>query len=202
MRFVAVLALLLPLQEKKKDPATTKEAMQKIQLLVGEWRCTGEPDDKKAKPWLEKDAWNFKIDKEDYALELKITDGAHFKEGLLTYDLKAKVYRLVATPLEGDKKTYEGKLADKELALERVPKDGEKDAKPERLVFNLLRDNRFLLSLETRQGSSKEWSSVFVMGCTKEGVPFVKGSGAPVCIITGGTAALTSDYKGKTYHFC
>src|SRR5690349_10057351 len=120
---IAALAALLLLQAKPPPPiATTKEAMQKVQLVVGEWRVTGMPRETKREPWAEKASWGFKIDKDEYSLSLTTTDGAFWKEGTLTFDLKKQVYVLQAVLKDGGKRTYEGKLVEKEklLTLEEV----------------------------------------------------------------------------------
>ena len=47
----------------------------------------------------------------------------------------------------------------------------------------------------------KDWNRQSQLGCTKEGVPFVRGEG-PKCIVTGGTGTIPVTYAGKTYYVC
>jgi hypothetical protein len=153
----ALLTTLLLLQAKEPPPiATTKEAMQKIQLVVGDWRVTGMPREMKREPWAEKASWGFKIEKDDYSLSLATTDAVFWKTASLKFDLKRQVYVLEAV-LPGDaKRAYEGKLAEKErlLTLEEAT-----EAWPrERAVFSLLRDNRFLIDIETQSAKGKDWT--------------------------------------------
>src|SRR5688572_33194561 len=133
MTFLLLAALL------QKAPSTTKEAMKPVQLLVGEWRV--EVDGPDAADWGETQAWEYKIDGQTYGLQFTVKDGKRFKDGVLSYDLKKKVYRLDATRSDGAKAAFEGKLTDKELVLDEQV--GE-TAAAERLNFNLLRDNRFI----------------------------------------------------------
>jgi len=197
---IAALAALLLLQAKPPPPiASTKEAMQKVQLVVGDWRVTGMPREMKREPWAEKASWGFKIEKDEYSLALTTTDGAFWKEATLTFDLKKQVYVLGAALAGGGTRTYEGKLVEKEklLTLEETT-----DAWPrERAVFSLLRDNRFLIDIETQAAKGKDWTAVAQLGCTKEGVPFVRGEGIK-CIVTGGSGTIPVTHGGKTYYVC
>lgn len=195
-----LLAALLLLQAKPPPSiATTKEAMQKVQLIVGDWRVTAMPRELKRDPWTEKASWSFRIEKDDYSIRLAATDAVFWKEAALAFDLKNQVYTLDAELAGGGRRRYAGKLADKErvLALEEAT-----DTWPrERAVFSLLRDNRFLIDLEVQSAKEKDWNTQAQLGCTKEGVPFVRGEG-PKCIVTGGTGTIPVTYGGKTYYVC
>lgn len=196
MSMNALFALLLGALAQDKEPATTKQAMFPIQLLVGEWRVTVESNVGNEDGWTETHSWEYKIEKETYALRFTVKEGKRAKDGVLSYDLKKKVYRLDLNRPDGTKVAYEGKLQGKELSLEEVGKDKE----PERWVFTLLRHNRFLVAIETRQGAST-WLMTHSLGCTKEGVPFVT-SEAPKCPVTGGIGTIEVQHAGKSYYVC
>lgn len=192
--------LALGLQDKKEpDPSSTKEAMRRIQLLVGEWRVTGQNEEAQEDAWSEKHQWGFMIEKDVFSLQMSVTDGKALKEGLLSYDLKRKVYRLAVTRADGTAVTYEGPLKNREMALEQVVEKGA--AVQERLVFQLLRDNRHLIARERRAGTSATWIFMQSFSCTKEGVPFVKNEG-PKCVVTGGTGTIAVSHGGKSYTVC
>jgi hypothetical protein len=195
-----LLAVLLLVQEKPPPPiASTKEAMQKVQLVVGDWRVTAMPREMKRDPWSEKAAWSFKIEGDDYSLTLTTTDGVIWKDAVLRFDLKKQVYVLETTLAAGGARLYEGKLVEKEklLTLEEAT-----EAWPrERAVFSLLRDNRFLVDVESQAAKGKDWITQVQLGCTKEGVPFVRGEG-PKCIVTGGSGTIAVTHAGKTYYVC
>ena len=80
--------------------------------------------------------------------------------------------------------------------------DDEEKGEEERLVFVLLRFNRYLVRIERKAKSSGYWSVVASIGCTKEGVPFVRKSNGPKCIVTGGYGSMTVQHKGKMYYIC
>ncbi|HZE98777.1 MAG TPA: hypothetical protein VE981_17320 [Planctomycetota bacterium] len=193
-----MLAVGLGLLACQKDPATTRDAMKPVQLLVGEWRIEVSCDDAKEEAWSETQAWEFKIDKEEYALQFESKGGKKLKGGVLSYDLKKKVYRLELVRPDDKKAVLEGKLSGKELALEEVV---EGKAKAERMTFNLLRDNRVLINIEHRDAGKNNWTQTYSYSSTKNGVPFVRVE-AGKCVVTGGTPASTVDYKGVTYNLC
>ena len=190
-----LLASLLAFQ---KDPSSTKEAMKPVQLLVGEWRAQVSSEDGKDEPWEETQNWEYKIDKEEYALQFEVKGGKKFKSGVLSYDLKKKHYRLDAVRVSDAKATFEGKLSGKELPLEEVV-----DAKSnqEKVVFTLLRDNRVLIAVERKEAGKNVWTPHVSVASTKQGVPFVRAA-QTFCVVTGGTPSSTVDYKGVTYNLC
>jgi len=172
--------------------------MKPIQLLVGEWRAQVASDDGKDEPWEEMQSWEYKIDKEEYALQFDIKGSKKFKSGVLSYDLKKKTYRLDALRANDQKSAFEGKLSGKELVLEEVV-DGK--GGQDRITFNLLRDNRILVGFERKDAGKNNWAPHLSAAATKQGVPFVRGQSA-VCVVTGGTPSSSVEYKGVTYPLC
>jgi YHS domain-containing protein len=195
MNIIVALSCLLVCQ---KEPSSTKDAMKPIQLLVGEWRVQVTCDDGKDEAWEETQAWEYKIDKEEYALQFEIKGGKRFKSGVLSYDLKKKVYRLEAVRHTDKKAVFEGKLSGKELSLDEV---SEEKGAVERIVFNLLRDNRILVGVERKDAGKNNWAPSISLAATKNGVPFTRGD-APKCVVTGGTPSTTVEFKGVTYSVC
>ncbi|HVR86612.1 MAG TPA: hypothetical protein VMU54_19975 [Planctomycetota bacterium] len=191
-------AIALGLLACQKEPASTKDAMKPIQLLVGEWRIEVSSEDQKQDAWSETQAWEFKIDKDEYGLQFESKEGKKLKSGVISYDLKKKLYRLDIVRHDDRKSTFEGKLSAKELALEEIV---DAKAAAEKVTFNLLRDNRVLVSWERREAGRNNWSPTYNYACTKNGVPFVRTE-AGKCVVTGGTPATTIDYKGVTYNLC
>lgn len=192
---LAILATVLALQ---KDPASTKEAMKPIQLLVGEWRAQVSSDDGKDEAWEETQNWEYRIDKEEYALQFETKGGKKFKSGVVSYDLKKKVYRLDAVRLNDTKASFEGRLNGKELPMEEMV---EAKAAQEKVTFNLLRDNRILIAVERKEAGKNNWAPSLSFASTKQGVPFVRAA-QTFCVVTGGTPSSTVEYKGVTYNLC
>jgi hypothetical protein len=192
------LALVATLLAGQKEPSSTRDAMKPIQLLVGEWKAQVSSDDAKEDAWEETQNWEFKIDKEEYALQFEIKGGKKFKSGVLGYDMKKKVYHLDLLRANDQKAAFEGKLAGKELAMDEII---EGKGTQERVSFNLLRDNRILMSLEKKEEGKKNWAPHLSYAATKQGVPFVRGESAK-CVVTGGTPSSSVEYKGVTYALC
>ena len=192
------LILLATLVAFQKDPSSTKDAMKPVQLLVGEWRAQVSSEDGKEEAWEETQSWEYKIDKEEYGLQFEVKGGKKFKSGVLGYDLKKKVYRLDAVRMNDQKATFEGKLAGKELALEEA---GDAKGTLEKVTFNLLRDNRVLMSVERKEAGKSNWAPSLSYASTKQGVPFVRAESAK-CVVTGGTPSSTVEYKGMSYNLC
>ena len=195
---MTTLTLIATLFACQKDPASTRDAMKPVQLLVGEWKAQVSSDSGKEEGWEEAQSWEYKIDKEEYALQFEVKGGKTFKSGVLSYDLKKKSYRLDAVRVNDQKASFEGRLAGKELAMEEVI-DGK--GAQDRITFNLLRDNRILIALERKEAGKNNWAPHFSAAATKQGVPFVRAQTA-VCVVTGGTPASTVEYKGVTYNLC
>jgi len=192
------LMLLAALVAFQKDPSSTKDAMKPVQLLVGEWRAQVSSEDGKEEAWEETQSWEYKIDKEEYGLQFEVKGGKKFKSGVLGYDLKKKVYRLDAVRMNDQEATLEGKLSGKELALEEV---GDAKGALEKVTFNLLRDNRVLMSVERKEAGKSNWAPSLSTASTKQGVPFVRAESAK-CVVTGGTPSSTVEYKGMSYNLC
>jgi YHS domain-containing protein len=190
-----MLALLLAFQ---KDPASTKDAMKPVQLLVGEWKAQVSCDDGKGDAWEETQNWEYKIDKEEYALQFDIKGGKNCKSGVLSYDLKKKLYRLEIVRANDQKAVFEGKLSGRELAMEeQVEGKGGQD----KITFNLLRDNRILIGMERKEAGRNNWAPHLSYAATKQGVPFVRAE-KNFCVVTGGTPSSSVEYKGVTYNLC
>ena len=128
-----------------------------------------------------------------------LDDGVFWKDALLGYDVEKKYFTLEATLAAGTKRTYQGTLKEKDQEL-TLTQTGEEFPK-ERVIFSLLRSNRFLITYELQAAKGKDWAAQAVLGVTKEGVPFATGTG-PVCIVTGGTGSMTVSYQGKSYYVC
>jgi len=201
----ALLILCAPFApQDSKAPKDTKKAMDPFRHFIGKWRGAGMPEPgSKLKAWEEEASWEYSIIKNDYSLKSGFKDGKLYKAWHLKYDKKKKIYRMFVTTAGGKKQTYEGKMKRRELTLVQVTVKGESAPDPEeKITFNLLHSNRYLVFVDRRAKGKKAWTTLTTLAYTKKGVPFVKGRPIPECIVTGGNATLTLSYKGKTYPIC
>lgn len=204
--FVPPLALLVSLVAIA-DPAKTpsaRESLKPFNILVGAWKGSGSPegtlDERQKGHWLETLTWEWQFKGDDAWLSVKFDKGKHFTSGELRQAAGKNEVQLTLVTVEKERRTYTGTLKGKQLALEReVP-----DAKiVERLTFALLHDNRITYRLETRPANGTALTKKYLVGLTKEGVPFVDvGPSERECIVSGGTGTITVTYEGKTYYVC
>ena len=199
---VALAALALPAAgaEAKK---TAKQGLQELHELIGSWKCTGNPlvgpKEERDRFWQEKIAWQWQFKDKDVWLSADVTKGKHYSKFEVRYDPEKAAYLLKATTPQKQTVEFTGKLANKKLTFERTD---EKSKRGERLVFQLLHSNRYVLYYEERPADSRSFAQQYRVGSTKEGVPFASVDKGPECIVSGGLGTMAVTYKGKTYYVC
>ena len=208
MRFAAIscsfVIFALPAIPGEPKSPTAREALKPFNLLVGSWKGTGTPEgtpeERQKGHWVETVSWEWQFKGDDAWLTVAFDKGKHFAKGeLRSIPAKSEV-QLTLTTVAKETLTYTGSLKGKQFALEReVP-----DAKlVERLTFSLLHDNRITYRLETRPAGGTLLSKKYLVGMTKEGVPFVDvGPSQRECVVSGGQGTIAVTYEGKTYYVC
>lgn len=185
-------------------PASAKEALQPLNVLIGSWKGTGYPEGTKAERaaglWTETIAWSWQFKNNDAWLTVTFDKGKHYTKGELRYSAEKGAYQLTLTAADKSTSSFAGALKDKTLTLDRT--DGPA-GEEQRLVFSLLHHNRYLYRLETRPAGSKlGFVKQFQVGATKEGVPFAEVPKGPECVVSGGLGTMKVTYKGKDYYVC
>ena len=207
MRPVAVLSLFLvagPIAGESPKEKSAREALKPLNILVGSWKGTGTPEGslevRQKGHWVETVAWEWQFKGDAAWLAVTIDKGKYFTSGELRPRADADGFELSLNTVDKEKRTYTGTLNGKQLAFERTVKDAKQ---VERLTFSLLHDNRITYRLETRAESGTTFTKQYLVGLTKEGVPFVDvGRSERECIVSGGTGTIAVSYEGKTYHVC
>jgi hypothetical protein len=206
MRFLMVSSLVLCIGTAVADSTkpTPREVLRPFNMLVGSWKGAGTPegtaDERQKGHWQETVTWEWQFKGEDAWLTVKFDKGKHFASGELRPVPERDQFQLTLVTVDKEKRTYTGTLKGKQLALEReVP-----DAKlVEVLTFSLLHDNRIIYRLETRPAKGTLLTKKYLVGLTKEGIPFVEvGPNERECIVSGGTGTIPVTYEGKTYYVC
>lgn len=187
--------------ETKKS---AKEALQAFNDLIGSWKCTGEPmtgsrDEKDKGFWQEKIAWQWQFKDKDIWLLADLTKGKYYTKFELRYVPDGDRYQLKATTTDKQERTFAGKLEKSTLTVERTD---EKTKQGQRIVFALNHSNRHVCYLEEKAPTSRTYTRLFRIGCTKEGVPFASVDKGPECIVSGGLGTMPVTFKGKTYYVC
>ena len=199
---VPLLAVSVVAAEAKP---TAKQALQAFNDLIGEWRGTGEPlvgsrDDRLNKFWTETIRWEWQFKGDDAWLLAKIEKGKYFTGGELRYLPEKGTYRLILKTVGKESLTFEGKLDDKRLTLDRTDETKKEN---QRFVLSMLHSNRYLFRYETKATDQTSYTAIYRVGATKEGEPFAgRGDDKPECIVSGGLGTMPVMYKGKTYYVC
>lgn len=183
---------------------TAKTALQDLNVLIGTWKGTGAPEGTLAERqkgfWTETVTWEWQFKAEDDPwLAVKFDGGKHFTRGTLRYLPARDQYELTLQTVEKTSVVFTGPIEKQRLLLER--KD-DKTQETQRLVLNLLHDNRHLYHLETGTGERPFFRKKYQVGCTRDGVAFATGDNKPECVVSGGLGTMPVMYKGKTYYVC
>ena len=187
-----------------------------FEYLVGQWNGNAMPKDNPAKQfrgWPEKHTWAWFFDQGKPAgLKVTIEGGKILATGKLTYDPARRHYRLegIEPKPRGGPIAFEGALEEtgRILVLERVAVAGVPTKKPGRMRLSL-RPNanfvRYTMTQDLQDPDAVQFTRMIEVGLTKEGESFAAGAVAaerPKCIVTGGTATMTTNFQGRSIPLC
>ncbi|MFI5461287.1 MAG: tetratricopeptide repeat protein [Isosphaerales bacterium] len=197
-------------------PRDIPPAFAPFEYLVGRWKGQGIPRDKGAnqfRGWTETHTWAWIFAKGKPAgLSVTIEGGKVLAAGKLSYDQARNRYLLEATeprPL-GGRISFEGTLDEsrKLLVLDRTAATG-KSARDSGKMRLSLHPNanfvRYTMTEDRQEPGAFAFARLIEVGLTREGESFAGGSTAserPKCIVTGGAAAMTLTYQGRTFSIC
>lgn len=189
-----------------REPAkpTAKEALQAFNDLIGSWKGTGEPNgtrEEKLKGfWTETIKWEWHFKGDDAWLVGTFDKSKYYTGAELRYLPAKETYQLTLKTLGKESLTFEGKLKDKRLTLDRTD---ETKKEMQRLVISLLHSNRYLYRYEVKGAQETSYAAKYQVGATKEGVPFANaGDDKMECVVSGGLGTMAVTFKGKTYYVC
>jgi len=216
LALTAIGGLAAAARGDEAGPRDIPPAFAPFEYLVGRWKGQGVPRDKGAnqfRGWTETHTWAWIFAKGKPAgLSVTIEGGKVLAAGKLSYDQARKRYLLEATepkPL-GGRIAFEGTLDEsgKLLVLDRTGATG-KSARDAGKVRLSLRPNanyvRYTMTEDRQEPGAFPFTRLIEVGLTKEGESFAGGSMAserPKCIVTGGAAAMTLTYQGRTFPIC
>lgn len=199
----AVLLTAFALEAGGQTEKAPRDALQPFNDLIGSWRGTATPngtkEEKQRNFWQETITWEWQFKDKDAWLTVAFDKSKHFLKGALRYDAKKDQFVLTLGTIGKEDKTFTGKFQDKVLTLESAA-DGQGEI--QRIVLSMLHDNRFLYRLDKRKAERTNYTNVFTVGATKEGVAFAEGTNKNECIVSGGTGTMQVSYMGKTYYVC
>lgn len=186
---------------ESQTPADPKEALQKFNELIGEWRGVGMPRrGSRVGAWFETAEWVWDFEAKTPAIKFKVKKGQLLDTARMTWDPKKKVYHLKATLPDETTREYTGEW-DKagKLVLESAAND---EGTSHRITVTPLNEKRTLVLHEKRTGQGL-YRRVAEVGYTRAGTSLaVEGAGERECIVTGGKGTIAVSFKGKKYYVC
>jgi hypothetical protein len=201
LTLLAALFALPALLADTPNQTAPREALKPLGDLIGAWRGTGNPagsrEEQQKGFWTETQAWEWQFKGQDAWLKVDFDKSKNFTTGELRFLPDRTEYVLKLRTPAGETQAFAGKLDERTLTLER-----EAPGETQRLVFTLLHANRFLYRYEVRPAGKTLYAKKYLVGVTKEGVPFASGDGRPECIVSGGLGTTPVTYQGKTYYVC
>jgi hypothetical protein len=204
LSILSSLMLFVGIALAESPKPAPREALKPFNILVGSWKGAGAPegtaDERQKGHWQETVTWEWQFKGEDAWLSVKFDKGKHFVSGELRPVHDKDQFQLTLVTVDKEKRTYTGTLKGKQLALEREVPDTKL---VEVLTFSLLHDNRITYQMATRPSTGTLVAKKYLVGLTKEGIPFVEvGPNERECIVSGGTGTIPVTYEGKTYYVC
>ncbi len=199
--FLLFLAVGIAADEPMPTPVKNpREALEKIQTLVGGWRGIGQVKrNSNTGAWKESAEWIWDLKRTPPSLKITVTDGKHLKTGDLSYDLEKQEYVFNTESPERKELEYRGTFDKDRLSLTAVLKNQDQ----ERLTLSILNNKRTTLLFETKGASSSTFQRVAEVGYTREGTRLaVEGVSGKECIVTGGEGTIQVSYQGKKYWVC
>ncbi len=202
---LAVLALAAALSADEPTKKSPREALQAFSDMIGEWRCTGEPngtrDEIQKGFWTEKMAWEWQFKDKDAWLKIAFDKGKYYTGGELRYVPEKDHFALTLNTVQKEKITYIGtvEMRDK-TKIVSFEREVNKDT--QRLVFTLLHNNLYNYRYEEKPDGRPLFRMKWKVRAVKEGEAFAAGSGKPECIVSGGAGTIQVSYMSKTYYVC
>ncbi|MFL5330628.1 MAG: YHS domain-containing protein [Gemmataceae bacterium] len=189
------------------EPDKSRDALQKLNEFVGEWKGVGGPDKTKVSPddpsWKETISWAWRFKKEDRWLAFQIQNGTYLKSGEVKYLVDKARYELSVEDVRGQKATYLGQRDDKGYVT--FDRTDASSGETQQFVMNMAGDGtRFVYRYAVKPKGRTVFTKVYQVAATKEGESIASkpGSTGFECIVTGGKGTIPVTYKGKTYYVC
>lgn len=185
----------------KTEKAAAQEALGAFNSFIGGWRGAGQVRrGSRAGAWQEDGIFVWNFDDGGVAIQYDIKEGKHIRTALVTWDPKAKAFRMNAAFADKVQREYTGKFEKNLLVLESKP-----DAKDyvSRVTMRQLNEKRMLVLYETRKAAQSFYRRLGEVGYTREGTRLASSdSTGPECVVSGGAGTIAVSYKGKKYYVC
>ena len=188
--------------EKGKDLAAEKEALADLQTFVGGWRGAGQIRRGSTQgAWSEEADWSWCFFNGHASLQFKSPEGKYFSKGNIQPSGKPGHFTLVATLPDGKtEERFSGEREEDRLTLvaEKPAED-----RPAQITIRLVAGgDRMIVLFERQLPGTERFTRLSEVGYTRKGSGFGSGVSFPECVVTGGFATMSVDYKGQKYPIC
>ena len=198
----AVLSLSFCFAADKTSDAN-KEALQKLQDFIGEWKGNGgpPPNSKASKLiWSETFQWGWRFKGDDSWLTLEVKDGKFFKNGELKWVPEKKIYQFTVSDLKDNKMVFDGKLNKDILTLERIDPKTKETQKLE--MNNAAEGVRFIYNYSHKEQGKTLFIKDYMVAATKSGMSLGAKEKKTECVVSGGLGTMPVSFKGETFYVC
>jgi len=185
----------------KAEKAAAQKALEPFNSYVGGWRGAGQVRrGSRAGAWQENGIFVWNFDNGGVGIQYDVKEGKHIRKGILTWDAKAKKFRMEAIFADKMKRKYTGEFAKNAFVLEAEP---DEKGYVSRVTIRQLNEKRMLVLYEARKATQSFYRRLGEVGYTREGTRLASSdSTGPECVVTGGAGTIAVSFKGKTYYVC
>ena len=180
---------------------TAREALAKLNVVIGEWRGVGQPRRGSNRgAWSETSGWVWDLQQEAPALVQTVVKGKLVESMRLEYDTATGEYSLTVESPDGGRNNYRGGWVEDQLVLTA---EGNAETPARRMTITPRSDIRLVVLHEATEPGRDLFFRVAEVGYTRKGKRLAgAGGGQPQCIVTGGLGTMEVTYKGETYYVC
>ena len=192
-------------------------AMMPLQIMLGAWRGTtrnqvGDFNAVDEPSWV----WDFQTDRDHPAMVMTSEGSPYIREARLTWLPGDDLFQMTLTDPEGKTRTLSGTFSrqpedvqgdDKKLhrtyKLELTESQPQDEKDQWQIVFNQQENNRYLMELYKRRGSS--FRRFDTVSTQRQGTSIAANDedyGERTCVISGGLGTIQVSYEGKSYWVC
>ena len=188
-------------------------ALKPLQILIGNWNGTSRKAMLDQPNWV----WDLKTDPKQPAIRIKSEKGQYVRDGRLTFSPASQEYEFTVTDGDGKKRVFRGNFSqevqdvagdDKKLQrtykLELTEPNPDADGEQWRVVINQQENNRYILELDRKRGSSP-FLRIDTINTQREGTSFALSDtdyGEKTCVVSQGLGTTSVSYMGKSYWVC
>jgi YHS domain-containing protein len=192
-----------PSPDAAKRLSGEKEALAPLQTFVGSWRGAGQIKRGSTQgAWAEESDWAWCFTDGHAALMFKSPQGKYFSSGRVIPGDKPKEFVLVGILPDGKtEERYQGAFAEAERLVFKAKTPGE--GRPAQISLRQVAGgDRLVVLFEKQIDGTDQFTRLSEVGYTRKGSGFGGGTTFPECVVTGGYANMSVEYKGQTYKIC